>query len=345
MWWLEWRHHARSLPAPAENPGPYRTWRIYGLVGASAVWAATLNILPLAKGSVISGFWQTASVLWPALLVGLYFYLLRPATGTPSGTEQLGYWLKERPRDEPFPWHILRDQLVKAFFLPLMVSFAYDWASQADPWAQLSVPHWYFFSIAVLYLIDTAFATVGYLSTSKRLDAHIRSSNPYWLGWASALICYPPFFTWLQQAGFNYRDGQIWADWLPLSHPLFHVWGVSILLLSAIYALSTVVFGIRFSNLTHRGIITHGPYRWTKHPAYISKNLSWWMISVPFISTSGTGTALLHCAILLIINGIYWLRAKTEERHLMYDPDYQAYAEWVGRHGLFAKLLRPSSGT
>ena len=30
--------------------------------------------------------------------------------------------------------------------------------------------------------------------------------------------------------------------------------------LTAIYAWATVAFGFRFSNLTHRGILTHGPY-------------------------------------------------------------------------------------
>jgi len=172
------------------------------------------------------------------------------------------------------------------------------------------------------------------------LDSHIRSSNPYWLGWGAALICYPPFFTWLQDAGFNYRDGQLWSHWLAPTHPLFHAWGGMILLLTSIYALSTVVFGIRFSNPTNRGIITHGPHRFTKHPAYVSKNLPWWLISVPFISAAGAATAAMHCAILLGVNGIYWLRAKTEERHLMHAPTYRAYAEWIANHGIFARIAR-----
>jgi len=113
-----------------------------------------------------------------------------------------------------------------------------------------------------------------------------------------------------------------------------------ILLLTSIYALSTVVFGIRFSNPTNRGIITHGPHRFTKHPAYVSKNLPWWLISVPFISAAGAATAAMHCAILLGVNGIYWLRAKTEERHLMHAPTYRAYAEWIANHGIFARIAR-----
>lgn len=122
--------------------------------------------------------------------------------------------------------------------------------------------------------------------------------------------------------------------------PLYYAWGGSILILTGVYALSTVVFGIRFSNLTHRGIITHGPYRLTKHPAYISKNLSWWLISVPFVSGASATAALAHCGILLCINFVYWVRAKTEEQHLLADPKYREYAAWIEEHGLFARLVR-----
>jgi protein-S-isoprenylcysteine O-methyltransferase Ste14 len=106
------------------------------------------------------------------------------------------------------------------------------------------------------------------------------------------------------------------------------------------YALSTIAFGLRFSNLTNRGIITSGPYRFTKHPAYITKNLSFWMVSVPFIEPLGWRIALTHCVALAAVNLLYFLRAKTEERHLMSDPDYRAYAEWIAKNGLFARITR-----
>ena len=96
-----------------------------------------------------------------------------------------------------------------------------------------------------------------------------------------------------------------------------------------------MIFGARFSNLTHRGIITNGPYRWTKHPAYVVKNLSWWMISVPFMAQGAPDEVLRHCLLLLGLNGIYALRAKTEEWHLSRDADYVAYALWLEAHGMF----------
>jgi len=119
---------------------------------------------------------------------------------------------------------------------------------------------------------------------------------------------------------------------------LYGLWGMAILTLTGIYVWATVSFGARFSNLTHRGIITNGPYRWSKHPAYIAKGLSWWLISVPFLAHGGALEALRHGLLLLALNGVYFLRAKTEERHLSRDPVYVDYACWIEAHGLFRWL-------
>jgi len=97
-------------------------------------------------------------------------------------------------------------------------------------------------------------------------------------------------------------------------------------------------FGLRFSNLTHRGILTHGPYRWTRHPAYLSKNLFWWISGLPFFCSNGFVEGARNTAIMVLVSGVYYWRAKTEERHLMADPAYQAYAAWMDRNDLWAKL-------
>jgi protein-S-isoprenylcysteine O-methyltransferase Ste14 len=116
------------------------------------------------------------------------------------------------------------------------------------------------------------------------------------------------------------------------------VWAFLILALVLIYSLCTVSFGLRFSNLTHRGIITGGPYRFSKHPAYLAKNLSWWLISVPFVSEQGWSAALRNSCILGLLNLVYFARARTEERHLSRDPVYVAYALWMNEHGLLRRL-------
>ncbi len=58
------------------------------------------------------------------------------------------------------------------------------------------------------------------------------------------------------------------------------------------------------------------------------------MVSVPFIEPMGWQVALTHCFALACVNLLYFMRAKTEERHLMNDPDYRAYAEWIAKNGL-----------
>jgi protein-S-isoprenylcysteine O-methyltransferase Ste14 len=108
------------------------------------------------------------------------------------------------------------------------------------------------------------------------------------------------------------------------------VWGAVLVLLTAIYAWATVAFGLRFSNLTHRGILTHGPYAFAKHPAYISKNAFWWLSTLPFLVTTGSLIdAVRNTAILCMVSGVYWWRAKTEEKHLGNDKAYRDYAAWM----------------
>jgi hypothetical protein len=37
--------------------------------------------------------------------------------------------------------------------------------------------------------------------------------------------------------------------------------------------------------------------------------------------------------LLLLLNGVYYVRAKTEERHLALDPVYLQYANWIQENG------------
>ena len=117
----------------------------------------------------------------------------------------------------------------------------------------------------------------------------------------------------------------------------FSLWGSSIVVLLLIYAMSTAQFGLRFSNLTYRGVACHGTFAWSKHPQYISKNMSWWMIDVPFIGVDLAG-GLSNSLSLLGVNFVYYLRAKYEERCLSRAPSYRRYKAHVDQHGLFARL-------
>ncbi|MEO0906099.1 MAG: DUF1295 domain-containing protein [Pseudomonadota bacterium] len=199
--------------------------------------------------------------------------------------------------------------------------------------------------VGFLFMIDVHMGTVGYVFTLRPLDAHIRSGNPLLAGWLAALVCYPPFVV-----GIIGRDALIlgyehsvagWAHWMAGSPAMLWVWGGWLVLLIAVYAWATVAFGIRFSNLTYRGVLTNGPYRFTRHPAYLTKNLFWWSSVLPFLVTNGSPVdAIRNCVFLLAVNGIYYWRARTEEQHLLgEDPKYREYYDWMEQNGLITAPL------
>jgi protein-S-isoprenylcysteine O-methyltransferase Ste14 len=235
-----------------------------------------------------------------------------------------------------------RAWLVKAFFLPLMVTYMYGSASRildfdltGATWANLRL---YDFVYDGAFLIDLTFAVVGYSWSLKLADTHVRSAEPTIFGWVVALFCYQPFFSVFDSHYLAY-GGPGFGRWLAPWPAIRAIWAGAIVFLVVVYVVATVAFGLRFSNLTHRGILTTGPYRFTKHPAYVSKNLSWWLSSVPF-AVAGGEEAIRHCLMLLCLNTIYFLRARTEEQHLSQDPAYVAYALWMNDHGLLRFLGR-----
>ena len=241
--------------------------------------------------------------------------------------------------------HFLRAWAVKGFFTAFMISIVPgNWWETVHPqsgWIAASPVNLANWLIAAMFMIDVTFATVGYVLTMKPLDAHIRTANPYAAGWTAALICYPPFILMGDGGPLDYHIGTgDWTYWLagyPLATALTGAW---LVFLTGVYAWATVAFGFRFSNLTHRGILTHGPYAWSKHPAYLAKNLFWWCASLPFLATTGNPVDMIRNTIVLgMVSGVYYWRARTEEKHLSADPAYRDYAAWMARNGPIPRLI------
>jgi protein-S-isoprenylcysteine O-methyltransferase Ste14 len=244
--------------------------------------------------------------------------------------------------------HFFRAWAVKGFFLAFMLAIVpgnWQRAIAADAALIVSNPvELALWLIAVMFMIDVVFATVGYVLTLKPLDAHIRTANPYAAGWMAALICYPPFILMNNGGPLDYHPGTAgetgWVHWLQNYPLLTAFWGAGLVFLTGVYAWATVAFGFRFSNLTHRGILTHGPYAWTKHPAYLSKNLFWFFAILPFLATTGNPVDMIrNTAVLGLVACVYYWRARTEERHLSADPAYREYAEWMERNGPIPRLV------
>lgn len=244
-------------------------------------------------------------------------------------------------------WNHLRAWAVKGFFCAFMISilppgFAgiveLDLASiAANP---VEISRWL---TELLFLVDVHIAMVGYLVTMKPLDAQIRSANPHLAGWLAALICYPPFILMGGGGVLDYHPATAdWAYWLADYPVLLWIWGAVLVLLTGIYAWATVAFGLRFSNLTYRGVLTNGPYRFTRHPAYISKNAYWWLATLPFLVTSHSLTDMVRNTVLLgLVSATYFWRAKTEEKHLLAeDAKYREYHAWMDRNAPITRGLK-----
>jgi protein-S-isoprenylcysteine O-methyltransferase Ste14 len=223
---------------------------------------------------------------------------------------------------------------VKFFFLPLMVAFTFIEAGVVNNamfqllihlrLENLARAHSAGYDLALhgILVLDAGIGAIGYACSTRWLGNKSKSVDPTMSGWVVALMCYPPF---------NSASGSIFPFRSHMGTPLevfqtpavFWTLHYIALLLYVVFVLATLAFGLRFSNMTHRGIIRHGPYAIVRHPAYISKFIAWWAETLP---TFGSGWQAFG---LLMFGGVYALRALTEERHLMADPEYRDYCRQV----------------
>lgn len=331
------------------NPARTAT-KLLGLAATAMLLAMVYYSVPEYANDIYQPGWQLLALLCPfiAALLLTYFILIDRYQIDPCDA----YWyLGEccQGRYHPGCWPILKQHflgwMIKGFFFPLMfaslilvlqtiqiqmanIDFTDDLVVFSSAWM-------------LIFLVDLIFVSGGYVLTLRLLNAHIRSADTSLLAWCFALICYRPFWDFIHSRYLDYNlDGLDWHSWLagmPFVHSL---WATAIIVLLMIYLWSTVCFGYHFSNLTRRGIVTNGPYRFSKHPAYIAKNISWWMITVPFVSTQGWVVITTSCLALFCVNAIYFMRALSEEYHLLKDPTYAAYSAWIAKHGLFAQARK-----
>ena len=290
------------------------------------------------------------TAIMPYIIVGSipYFYLMDRIDPDPNDSYyKVGYAIthlkKTMTRFEL--GNYARSWLVKAFWLSLMQPamivkirwlITYNWdMMRGNP------VEWFWTANVICFFIDLAYASVGYMMNFKLFNTQTRTAEPTFFGWFVAIMCYWPFWQVLFYPFFLKYEGVSWLKTFEPGSFLFFIWFAVIIALEFLYAMATVSAGIRFSNVTYRGLWNTGLYRYTKHPAYVFKNISWWFISMPFLM-AGASTAI-KCSLLLFgLNIVYYLRARTEERHLSHYPEYEAYALEMNQKSIFrwcAKLL------
>ncbi len=180
---------------------------------------------------------------------------------------------------------------------------------------------WYQLIFHLIFYIDVGVAIIGYTVATRWLNNRTKSVDMSLYGWFVVLLCYPPMNNGFTEQFIGY--GRFDTQAIFTSEIIQMTLMCLILLSYSIYVWATLALGFKFSNLTNRGIISHGPYRYIRHPAYTSKNIAWWLDNTHILSNIWAATALF------IWNVIYALRAITEENHLNKDKDYKLYINKV----------------
>ncbi|MEZ4489385.1 MAG: hypothetical protein R3F51_17495 [Cyanobacteriota/Melainabacteria group bacterium] len=178
---------------------------------------------------------------------------------------------------------------VKLIFIPFLLSAT----NQADhlvpiftsgklPELLTSFPMFYIIWLAIINLLDTVVATLGYAIESKSLGNEVRSVDTSIIGWLAVLCCYPP--CWV-----------ITSTLIPINASPFFSASVDnfvdisvrvlILVFLTLFTVATFNLNVHFSNLCHRGLVTSGLYSIVRHPAYTCKLISWGLV-IAYLSGS-----------------------------------------------------------
>jgi protein-S-isoprenylcysteine O-methyltransferase Ste14 len=339
--------------------------RQYALV----IMLALVGLLFWAENFCFTGviifFWFVLPIL--LLLAPFYFYLVERYGKFQDDDELLltGRLLSffsgsdsQRLEATAAAKNLFRSTLIRGFFLPIMItSFVHWWKLIEENGLKLLAGDSAAFAVSVmgqpvesaqalsaavgaaansqagifalgtyfLFAMDTTVALIGYATSSRLLDTHMRSAEPNAWSWFVTLICYPPVSLVLEPLVWGSLVTSYPAGFFERAPVFSLVVSFFMLVFLAIYTYASLCFGLRFSNLSNRGIISSGPYALVRHPAYITKNLGFWLGAIPPV-LAGHYYVL---AGLLLLNFTYYLRAVTEEQHLLKDEVYRQYCAQV----------------
>lgn len=356
--WLIWCLLPLCWVAYWQNPyrlrdklNPINKKRILGKIKVLALQviiillgAACLSLI--GNGSGYVSFVMDMLVLLPVIIIALpcYVYFSDRRLAEPNDEyAQLALMLsQEQPYNRLMVKKFMLKTAVKVVFIPFMYSgFLADlmWLLNTSWDGSLPSTSVLLFNIGVN--LDMLVAIFGYLISSSLINNQIVDTDDHLLGWIVALLCYPPLQTLRNQIS-SQTDNLIWSDIIPADTIWYWLMFLAINLSWIVYWLATFEFGMGFSNLSWRKLVNTGVYRYTKHPAYVAKNLYWWLHTLPFCGVVAFSANWWENMLTLLSTSlIYYGRACSEERHLMKFPEYQAYAEHISQHGIFRKIKLP----
>ena len=235
--------------------------------------------------------------------------------------------------------------IVKGFFLPLNFCGSLDCLGAfRGREAQIFHLPW----PAVVHMADKMIFFVlliaiipGYLFSTRLLGTEIRKVDQSALGWAVTLACYPPYNEGIWRGLLTFHgilpNGAPlpWVSWTQGAPGVFYLVGALILIFEFVHYWAEATCGLRSSHLSHRGIITSGIFRYTKHPVYVVKFFGWGFMWLPFLSGQTWSGCLRQTAVFILFAFVYVMRAWVEERLLSSDPDYVRYGLWMDENSVF----------
>lgn len=181
--------------------------------------------------------------------------------------------------------------------------------------------------ITIMLMLTNLIFAVSYLTELNLFRNKIKSVDTTPLGVISCIICYYPVILLTNQIIPQHNEELIPVDNLGLRIFL----NILAVLVNFGALLSVARLGTKSGNLTNRGIETRFPYSIIRHPNYSMQICYIIIASIPvFLIPDYTVLwKILMAAGIVIWIGIYYLRAITEERHLIKDEAYQEYTQKV----------------
>ena len=288
----------------------------------------------LLRFDAVAGYYLENSIHFTVLRYGAVFYTIYHWVLIQTAREKTKLELfLEGVKKQQFTavdWRNMRYALVKFFFIPILLPATVIYVNLVVELVNKPIVYEGFipffnqfvfnYVIYIVSFVSLAFYVFGYLFESKKLKSEVKSVDNTVLGWTVTLICYAPFFVILTQyIPFPTQD---YAYFINKEITFVVRIILSLVMLFKMYVI--ILLGAKCSNLTNRGIVTTGAYRYVRHPHYLAKLIVWWITFLPFLIYN-------YWAIgpMVFWTVIYVLRAITEEKHLSKDPAYLVYKQQV----------------
>lgn len=190
--------------------------------------------------------------------------------------------------------------------------------------------------LKIIFTITTLVYLVSYLSDTTIFKNKIKSVDTTPLGVLSCICCYYPV-TLLTYSFIQVTEENL----LPVNNPnLLAILNIIIILANLGSLIAVLRLGTKVGNLTNRGIVTEFPYNVIRHPDYSMQIIYIIATTIPLMLLNDVS---LFNKVIMIFSTfawiyIYYLRAITEERHLIQDPAYEEYTKKV-KHRFIPKVF------